>query len=362
MVFFYHLVPELPLRTTTSITWAIRLIQQGYIGVNIFFVLSGFLITTRYLNRILMTAPWFWSYLQNRFARIYPVYLLLTVFTFGVMILRPISNYYEWPATYRALDKVTVLFLNLTLTRAYFQELSLIGVPTAWTLTVEETFYVCAPFLLIGIRRNFHRIYLYPLLFFAIGSALVAFCSHYLPYYGLMNNLTFMGSDTFFGRCVEFLVGMALGYWVAHPRRIMQPRFCVKATWLGSAGVVVGMICMAMIEYTFPSQSVTHLVALRLMTNILLPIPIAAMIWGLITEHTWLQRILSTKTFDVLGKGSYGFYLLHLGATDLIFSHFITGHWAGRLVGYTLLSIALYKGVEHPLNRRLRYKTLTNQR
>ena len=336
--------------------------QQWYIGVNIFFVLSGFLITTRYLHQLNVNTTWFWGYLRNRFARIYPVYFLLTVFTFAVMIVRPVNNYYEWPASFSVMDKAAVIFLNLTLTRAFFHELTLIGVPTAWTLTIEETFYVCAPFLILGLKRNFRWIYLYPLLLFATGIALVAFCSRYLPYYGLMANLTVMFGNTFFGRCVEFLTGMALAHWLARSGYPQPYLSRIKATWLGCSGLVLGTASMAIIEYSLSAQSLAYTIILDLVRNILLPLPIALLLWGLITEQTWLQQILQTKAFDLLGKSSYAFYLLHLGAVDLIFSHFVTGHWVARLVSYYLLSIVLYKCFEHPLNKWLRYQPHPSQK
>ena len=47
-----------------------RFFAEFHIGVSIFFVLSGFLITYRYYNNFHLTTGWFKQYLKNRVARI----------------------------------------------------------------------------------------------------------------------------------------------------------------------------------------------------------------------------------------------------------------------------------------------------
>jgi len=360
LVFIYHAIPVVGMEGTNVVeTWLIRVAQQGYVGVNIFFVLSGFLITNRYYHHLDRTGPWLFRYLQNRFARIYPIYFLLTAVTFAVMVLRPTNEWYEWPATSSLGFKIAAVVLNLTLLRAYFEQLSLLGVPTAWTLTVEETFYLCAPFLLLGLKRNLRWIYIYPVLLFLLGTVLVAFCSRFLPYKGLMASMNFMTSNTFFGRCVEFLVGMGLAIWIAQRPPLVPARAGRGlATWLGVGGLLAGMVAMALIEHVLPAESLPWLLSMRTVTNLLLPFPIAALLWGLLHERSGLLLLLQSKAFDLLGKSSYVFYLLHLGVVDSLFSHYVSAHWLARLVSYTLLSIALYRGVERPLHLKLKAKDL----
>ncbi len=327
MVFFNHVVVaphtrQPPAQDISFLSqWGVWLGEQLHIGVPIFFVLSGFLITTRYFHRLELTGPWFRRYLQNRFARIYPIYLLLTLLTFAVMFLRPTQQWYEWPDVYPLIDKVAVLFLNLTLTRAYFADLVVMGVPPAWTLTVEETFYLLAPFLLLGLKRNFRLLYLYPVLLLSIGVALVLFCSRFLPYYGLMADINFLLQSTFFGRCIEFLVGIGLAFFVA--RRTEDSQRGVRATFLGLAGIVACLVGLAWVQHTI-TNSVAWLVAYRSINNVLLPGTVAVLFWGLIKERTRLRQLLETTAFDLLGKSSYVFYLIHLGVIDTLFSEYIT--------------------------------------
>lgn len=61
-------------------------------------MLSGFLITTRYVDRVTPNWEWAKHYMFNRFARIYPLYLLLTIAAFVAMPLRHTYAWYEWQA------------------------------------------------------------------------------------------------------------------------------------------------------------------------------------------------------------------------------------------------------------------------
>jgi peptidoglycan/LPS O-acetylase OafA/YrhL len=357
LVFFYHYILHVSADAHSFIfKWLILMAHQGHIGVPIFFVLSGFLITTRYATTIELTGPWLRRYLQNRFARIYPLYFLLTLLTFIVMVSWPTQDWYEWQGPVTFSKKVAIVILNLTLTRSYFQSMQFLGVPTAWTLTVEETFYLCAPFLLIGVKRHIRWIYFYPLLLVSCGVLLVALCSHFLPRASLLPTIEYMLSATFFGRCVEFMVGIGLAFWTASRYSHSQQLHTEKATLLGCLGIMTVVLLLAIIEQTLPEASSAHQYTYALVCYVLLPFPIAVLFWGLTQERTWLQQVLATKTFDLLGKSSYAFYLIHLGVIDTLFNRYVTDNWVVRLVAYTFLSIALYKWVEHPFNKLLRAK------
>lgn len=355
MVFLSHI--ELPDKLPPLAKWPLLFMDQGQVGVAIFFVLSGFLITIRYANSIQLTGPWFRSYLQNRFARIYPIYFILTIISLIVMGLRPAGQtpeWYEFPLAWDLKDKVVGVVLNLSLTRAFFNDMGLLGIPTAWSLTVEETFYVAAPFLLLGLKRNMRRLLLYPILLLGTGVVLVVVCSRF-SLYGFMANLGFMAGWTFFGWCVEFIAGIGLALWIARPTAT-EPRRNGLITWLGWGGILSGMVALTVIGELSSSMHHANVAAMFMVRNVLLSVPVAMLFWGLIKEQTLFRKLLETKTFDLLGKSSYVFYLIHLGTIDTFFSEYASDHWLPRLVFHTLLSIALYKWVEHPLHQLLRAK------
>lgn len=77
MVFFYHwffhYVETLPLLIRAPF-------EVGYVGVPIFFALSGFLIVVRYADDLATGRVGYGRYLWKRFARIYPLYLFILTF------------------------------------------------------------------------------------------------------------------------------------------------------------------------------------------------------------------------------------------------------------------------------------------
>ncbi|QNH60770.1 acyltransferase family protein [Hymenobacter sediminicola] len=352
LVVVFHMSPAAvagqPLFTT--------FLQQGHIGVSLFFVLSGFLITARYVESVRLERRWFRPYLQNRFARIYPVYLLLTCFTFAVMVWHPLHTRFEWPEGYTVAGKVRIVLLNLTLLRGYFSYLLNTGLPTAWSLTVEETFYILAPFLIVALRRTWRRLLLYPVAFVLIGALLVGvvdwLTDRYI--YGLMGSLKFMLRFTFFGRSAEFIYGMALALWLR--KQGGSPRPNSYYTVAGAAGILLFMAGHALLQHIGwlaidpRDQSYGSILA----GNLVLPVAVCALYWGLLYERTLLRTLLESRTFDVLGKSSYVLYLIHLGAVDTLFRRYVTDNNLLCLLFYVGLSILLYTLVEHPLHNRLR--------
>jgi peptidoglycan/LPS O-acetylase OafA/YrhL len=93
---------------------------------------------------------------------------------------------------------------------------------------------------------------------------------------------------------------------------------------------------------------------LMLANNLVLPALVCSLLWGLISEHTLLRRLLETRLFNVLGRASYVLYLIHLGTFDYLFRTYVSNKSWHCLVAYTLVSIGLYAAVERPLHRRLR--------
>lgn len=192
MVYVHHFNPF----KTAIVGQDIHFFFDGFhVGVTLFFVLSGFLITHRYYNEKVFN---FKSYLQKRFARIYPMYFILTSATFIVGYFT--SQSYGSFATYLS----NILFL-----KGYFDDLKFTGIPQGWTLTVEETFYFLAPLFFIFIKRSKKMLVIIPLLFLLMGFFAVQLCKNH-NFHGFMGNLHFMLDYTFFGRIFEFFVGIAL--------------------------------------------------------------------------------------------------------------------------------------------------------
>lgn len=330
-VFLHHYNPAPP----DSVSY--RLFHQGYIGVSIFFVLSGFLIEHRYADACCRRTNWSWGrYAQQRFARIFPLYTLLLFMTIGVnaMTGHPMS--------------LRLILLNLSLLKGFFEKAAFSGIPQSWSLTVEICFYAVAPFLFVHLPRwGLARVSAGLVCLGLIGWVMARQLNE--AAHGFLGSAPFVLFYTFFGRAFDFLVGMWLArHWHQNqlPRRRWTTVFglisiVVCVSWqMGLPTLTTNPICLA------GSELVCY--------NYLLPLGIGALLLELIDQPSFIQRLLSQPIMQALGRSSYAFYLIHTGVLSRGLQKLgITE--SGFLFGWLLiLAYLLYRLVEKPLQEWLR--------
>ncbi|WP_216726712.1 acyltransferase family protein [Hymenobacter siberiensis] len=322
------------------------------IGVSIFFVLSGFLITNRYERNIELSWQWARRYLRNRVARIYPMYFLVTIATLiGTTINAEYDPSRLWKF-YNLKDKILVVFLNLTFLRGFFDRYRFTMAGQGWSLTVEECFYLSAPFLLLGLRREWRRLLFYPVLLLIIGLILASIGAQFHDQlFGFFGSIKFMLDWTFFGRSLEFFAGMGMALYLRkYPAKERQ------GFLLTSLGIIWMIMCIGAVAYFERNTPVAEAVfnmanySSFVVRNAILPGGIVLFFWGLLYEKTWLKRLLETPMFDLLGKSSYCFYLIHVGLLDFLLDDFVTTNILGKFIIINIVAIMLYKFVEHPLH------------
>lgn len=67
-----------------------------------------------------------------------------------------------------------------------------------------------------------------------------------------------------------------------------------------------------------------------------------------------LRWLLKTRVFDLLGKASFAFYLVHIGIANTFLLNYLTQSVWLRFMLLNILAIVLYHYVEEPLNKLLR--------
>lgn len=304
-----------------------------HVGVTLFFVLSGFLITHRYYDSVDFD---FKSYLQKRFSRIYPLYFILTSFTY-------IVGYYF----FKSYGGVGSYFLNITFLRGFFDDLKFSGIAQGWTLTVEEFFYFLAPLFFILIKKSKCMVFLIPFFFVLLGVLLVYIFQN-SNFYGFMNNMNFMLGYTFFGRIFEFFSGIALGLLLKKKLKCHFRFFTVG----GVFGILFSIYFLSILE----NHPVSELFFIQksIISNVLLPVfGIMPLFYGLIKEKTAFSKVLGSKFFILLGKSSYVFYLIHIGLFRT-FLNTISTNYFFIFISLNGMAIVLYFYVEKPLNSYFR--------
>ena len=239
LVFLHHYNPFS--KTDHPVLHAI--LNEMHIGVSIFFVLSGFLIAYLYQNKITSLTS-YRGYLQNRFARIFPLYALLTIITFGSVAFR--TGTVDWAE----------FAWNITLTKGWVDGLKFTGIPQAWSLTVEESFYLLAPVLFVMPQARLLK-----------WLAVVVVLLNVIAIWWWTPTSQFLLIYTLCGRMFEFLVGMSLAVLLrsreAKPARISP--------------TIVGMLLISTCVALMASIGSDHGVSLDtapglLFNNLLLPI------------------------------------------------------------------------------------------
>ena len=145
---FYHLADYCPVSSPFAATLK-QVLSGGRAGVDLFFVLSGFLITGVLLDTRL-SPNYFRAFYARRILRIFPLYYssLITVFCIA-RFWPPLSA--MLPNTHDQLFYIVYLNNWWVLMRAAWHP-NLIG--HFWTLAVEEQFYLLWPFIVWRLPRK----------------------------------------------------------------------------------------------------------------------------------------------------------------------------------------------------------------
>lgn len=320
------------------------LVLEFHVGVTIFFVLSGFLITYRYYPTLELKRSWFKDYYVRRIARIYPMLFLTTLLTFWLL---------------KDTDPIHWL-LSLTLLKAWFSKYIFIDLSQAWTLTVEETFYVLAPLIYYMLKRRINLWLIFTVIF-GLGL-LVTSRGHFTNPSDFIVSHLFWLRYTFFGHAFDFFIGIALALALLKglPPKFAKGFYTVGSSFAYGGATLLGLGLMAAFVWQLVNlQSTTYrLGALDplgvIINNFFFPAATAVFFYGLVTEKTLIQKFLASKPMDLLGKASYTFYLIHLEPIANLMPWPSTYNIWTLFLGLNLAAIIIYLVIEKPTNKLVR--------
>jgi len=250
-------------------------IGGGGIGVDIFFVLSGYLITRNLAREIAETGQIsILDFYLRRILRLWPVLI-------SVCLVFSFSNRVSLTE-----EIIPSIFYYSNWTRSWFDYPRIFG--HTWSLAVEEQFYLLWPWLLLIILSSRHATII------ILMIALIACAWRYSLYVeGTSMMRLFNGFDT---RCDALMIGSALA--LASPSATKQ----IANIW----PIALIFFLWALVYETWESPWLYYIgfTALAVMS--------ASIIAKVSTEQTgWLTRSLEWKPLSGLGVISYGFYMWH---------------------------------------------------
>lgn len=147
LVLLYHLA-EQPMKSAPG--WIASICSYGYIAVNAFFILSGFVLAHSYLDpqgRLRGSRGDFWI---ARFARIYPVYALAILLSFPHRFDHGTAAMSGWADLGSSLAVFTLM-------QAWIPALALFINSAAWSLSAEAVFYLGFPLLIRAVAGKTQR-------------------------------------------------------------------------------------------------------------------------------------------------------------------------------------------------------------
>ena len=270
----------------------------GFIGVDIFFTISGYLITRIILKELYEKSSFnFRDFYQRRARRILPMLFVVLLVSF------PLAWYFLLPTSFveysisalSAIFFASNFFFYFSTTEYGATSSLLIPLLHTWSLGVEEQFYILLPLLCVVVFKTLknHILLAFALLFgLSLGGAIFlsawdATMSFYSP----------------FSRFWELLAGSMLAYVEIRHKDYRHKHFnhAMIAHSLPLAGL--GLILYAILY--FDAQT------LHPGFSTLIPILGVCLIIAFASPRDWIGRLLSSKPFVGIGLISYSLYLWH---------------------------------------------------
>jgi peptidoglycan/LPS O-acetylase OafA/YrhL len=326
----------------------VAVLKNGYLFVDLFFVLSGFVICAAYFSRM-NTVQDFKPFVIRRFGRLFPLLVFSTILfvllTNLIVFAKKLAVAYGYGGFLNNPDGLTFLVpsagevlatLTMTHSLGIFDDL-ILNTPS-WSISTEfYTYLLFAAVCLLFPERK--RLPVFGVLT-AIGMAVTVWSSvnvHACLEKGGCMGVTY---DYGFLRCVySFFLG-ALLYHVS--RTVALPNGMLQA-----AGLVTLGLCFSLLA-AFPGIA------------FLFPFAFALLILSLTKDSGTLATLLKMRPFQILGQRSYSIYMLHMPLM-LIFENIakrVDGVLAGALVVVAYVGVLLlisgwsYRFIEDPFRER----------
>ncbi|MGD0104299.1 MAG: acyltransferase family protein [Rhodopila sp.] len=309
----------------------------GFLGVDVFFVLSGFLITSIIWREARVGKFSIRRFYERRIRRIMPA-LLLVLFVTAIAataILLPA----DLVGFCRSLVATILFAANIYFwrdTNYFSRSAETKPLLHTWSLGVEEQFYIFFPLLLVLLVRIMPRLAVYVITLTAVGSlALNIFINHVggeLPAFYLLPT-----------RAWELGLGAIVALLPGHVR--VRPNLADILSWLGFALLVTGIAIPITSPYGIP---------------VALPVVVGTTLIVFAGRHCQptVNRGLSWRPVVFVGLVSYSLYLWHWPIIVLTRYYFVDGVppfvVALEVVAIALCAFGSWRYVERPFRDRRR--------
>lgn len=280
LVVFFHL-------PVSSHLHPLALFRHGYLFVDFFFVLSGFVIAHAYGGRLKSVGD-LGPFIVKRLGRVWPLHAVMLAAFVGIELCR-LWFHFDAATPFTRDRSVEAIFTNLLLIQSFNIHDYLTWNGPAWSISVEMGAYVVFAALMVLTPRRFIPI---SLLIIVAGAVIV-----------LTQSTRFMNTTYNFG-FPRAAYGFFLGCLVHRVWLLKPPTFSpVVAGWLQ-------VVCLVAVgAYVSYAQGPWTVAA---------PLFFAVSIWIFAEERGLVSRILSVRPMLALGHWSYSIYMVHMFVITLM--------------------------------------------
>lgn len=349
LVVVYHLFPDL--------------LPGGFLGVDIFFVISGFLITTLLLSehertgRIALGSFW-----RRRARRLLPALALVLLVCTSAALLVGEQLLVNIGKQVAGASFFVANWVYIALGTDYFAASDPELFRNTWSLAIEEQFYVLLPLVLLLALRMRSRAT--RVLFFTLFGIASAVWMSTLFAQGVPATRVYFGTDT---HTFGLLLGVALACALKPPTFLspaseyravsgVLPASRTLSTWQQLALILTGLASfgvLAWLTVTLREGSPESFMGgFQVATCSML-----VLVWAATRPGAWLGRALDVQPLRWVGERSYGIYLWHwpvLLIVAVLGEDFEASAWAVAVatVVITVCAAALsYRYIEQPVRR-----------
>lgn len=298
-VMLYHFTQHfqhLPLTDLTGFEWTIaRLFEGMWLGVDLFFVMSGFLITSILLGTV-GQPDYFKNFYVRRVLRIFPLYYAVLL---GLMVIVPMISAGMAEQTQAIRDNAPY-FLTYTINWriAYLGDFREISAGYMWSLAVEEQFYLIWPLIVVWCRR-----YLATLCFSLAGISLLA---------KLVLHGSGVEGPSLYAATLTHMDGLLLGAGLAaiyrtHDQRVPRHISSLIKAFGGASFLVMFLLVMKNGHLRF-YEDLNPVIGITAFSLMFLALLVAVLERP---AHSNLNQLFTWKPIMFCGKLCYGLYLLH---------------------------------------------------